>query len=222
MHLKKCCYIIGTLCQQSITSCIALLMLLCRFMEQITKYLLCSILQTSRMPFSSIWHLCDLPPLPFIYPQFVRQCRSTERFLPQTVDSSGLILPTPGLSQELHPYTVQYVDTAQILPSRVNWAKTPSNLQHCQGTCSFSSSLETSPFVQNLNDPHLLNLKTLSLLSCLLWFHSITNTKATKGSELPHITLNSELQCSQGNSHLVSHFHGILYLAFISKVGLSF
>lgn len=103
-------------------------MLLCRFMEQITKYLLCSILQTSWMPFSSIWHLCDLPPLPFIYPQFVHQCRRTERFLPQTVDPSGLILPTPELSQELHPYTVQYVDTAQILPSWVNWAKTPSNL----------------------------------------------------------------------------------------------
>lgn len=139
-------------------------------------------------------------------------------FFPRQVIPCGWFYQTHGLwlPWELH----SYVDTAQISPSWVNRAKKTPNLYTALPRDLFIQ-FEPSPFVQYLNNPHLLKLKTLSLLSCMLWFHSITNTKVTKESELRCITWNIELQYPQGNSDLVSHFYGILYLAFISKVGLS-
>ena len=198
-HFQKCYCVTGTLCQQSAISCITLLTLLYCFMEQITKHLLWSTPHTSQKHFD-VGHFCDLPFLPFLY----QRCLSMNAAALKA-SFAGQVAPHSWFCQTWRTSLVCGHSPGFTFTFRSQLSQKPQACtQHCQGTCSFSSSLETSPFAQHLNHPHLLQLQTSSWLSCMLQFYSATNTKVTEESELPCTTGNTELQRSQGNSDLVS------------------
>lgn len=76
-----------------------------------------------------------------------------------------------------------WANTAQILPSPswFSWAKNLIQSTAKRVSCSFGLSPQISPFTQYLNNPHLVNPKTLSLVSYMLGLYSIINTKVTRG-----------------------------------------